>query len=162
MNVVVVFAVLAVLLFLAAFITKRRFGLLGLALAAGSILSTIWSVDAGLLVGTLGVFPSGPLTTAVTLSIIVLLPSVVLLFHGRRYKSLPARIIGSAFFAVLALAFLVDPLGFALPLQGVGANIYTELVKYKEVIISIGIVLAIMDLFSTKPPAPVIEKKSKR
>jgi hypothetical protein len=162
MNVVVIFALLAVVLFVSAFITRRRFGLLGLALAAGSILSTIWSYDAGLVVGTIGIFPSGPLTTAITLALIVLLPAVVLLFHGYTYKNIVSRIIGALLFTLLALAFLVEPLGFALPLDGIGANIYSELVKYKEVIISIGMIAAVIDLFFTKPAAPLIERKSKR
>lgn len=162
MNVVIVFLALAILLFVSAFVTKRRFGLLGLALAAGSILSTIWSFDAGLVVGTLGIFPSGPLTTAVTLSLIVLLPAIVLLFHGYTYKNIVSRIIGALLFTLLALAFLVEPLGFALPLQGFGANIYSEIVKYKEVIISVGMVFAVIDLFFTKPAAPLIDRKSKR
>jgi hypothetical protein len=157
-----VFAALAVLLFFAAFITRRRFGLLGLALAAGSILSTIWDVDAGLIVGTIGIFPSGPLTTAITLSIIVLLPAIVLLFHGYTYKNLVSRIIGALLFTLLALAFLVQPLGHALPLEGFGANFYNMLVNYKEVIISIGVALAVVDLFFTKPAAPLIDRKSKR
>jgi hypothetical protein len=162
MNVVVVFAVLAVLLFVSAFITKRRFGLLGLALAAGSILSGIWSFDAGLVVGSIGIFPSGPLTTAITLSLIVLLPAIVLLFHGYTYKGIVGRIVGALLFTFLALAFLVEPLGFALPLDGIGANVYGEFVNYKEVIISIGLVAAVADLFFTKPAAPLINRKSKR
>lgn len=162
MNVVIVFAAIAIVLFVSAFLTKRRFGLLGLALAAGSTLSSIWSYDAGLLVGSLGIAPSGPLTTAITLSAIVLLPAIVLLFHGYTYKSVPGRLYGAFLFTALALAFLVEPLGFALPLEGVGVDAYAWLVKYKEVIISVGIVLAIVDLFFTKPAAPLIEKKSKK
>jgi hypothetical protein len=162
MNVVMVFGGLAVVLFVAAFITRRRFGLLGLALAAGSILSTIWSFDAGLVVGAVGIVPPGQLTTAVTLSLIVLLPAIVLLFHGYTYKSLIGRIVGAILFTLLALAFLVQPLGVALPLDGIGTNIYEQLVKYKEVIISIGMVLAVLDLFFTKPAAPLIDRKSKR
>lgn len=162
MNVVIVFAILAAVLFASALITKRRFGLLGLALAAGSILSSIWSYDAGLLVGSLGVAPAGPLTTAITLSLIVLLPAILLLFHGYTYKTIVGRIYGALLFTLLALAFLVEPLGFTLPLEGVGANIYQYLVDYKDVIISVAIVLAVVDLFFTKPAAPLIEKKSKR
>ncbi len=162
MDIIVFFAGLAIALFVAAFIAKRRFGLLGLALAAGSILSTIWSFDAGLVVSSIGIVPSGPLTTAVTLCIIVLLPAVVLLFHGYTYKNLFARIVGSLLFTVLALAFLIEPLGYALSLQGVGAEAYKWLLANKDIIISIALVLAVVDLFFTKPASPLIEKKSKK
>jgi hypothetical protein len=151
MSVLVVFIVLALLLFSAAYITKRRFGLLGLALAAGATLSTIWSFDAGLVVGSLGILPSGPLTTAITLGCIVLLPAVILLFHGYTYKTFVGRAVGALLFTALALAFLVEPLGFALPISGLGKDVYGTLLQYKNVIISVGMILAVIDLFLTKP-----------
>jgi hypothetical protein len=162
MNVVIIFAGLAIVLFTAAFVTRRRFGLLGLALAAGSILSSLWGFDAGLVVSSMGIFPSGSLTNAVTLSLIVLLPSILLLLHGHTYKDLISRAIGSLMFALLALAFLVQPLGGVLPLDGIGMNVYAWLVHYKAVIISVGLILAVVDLFFTKPATPLRERKSKR
>jgi hypothetical protein len=162
MNVVIIFAGLAIVLFTAAFVTRRRFGLLGLALATGSILSSLWGFDAGLVVSSMGIFPSGSLTNAVTLSLIVLLPSILLLLHGHTYKDLISRAIGSLMFALLALAFLVQPLGGVLPLDGIGMNVYTWLVQYKDVIISVGLILAVVDLFFTKSAVPLREHKSKR
>lgn len=151
MVVIIVFAVLAIALFLGAFWSRRRFGLLGLALTAGATLSSIWSYDAGLVVSSTGLVPNGPLTNAVALGLIVMLPAIILLFHGYTYKENAARVIGSFLFMVLALAFLVEPLGFALPLEGAANDIYKGLLQWKEVIISIGVVLAVVDLFFTKP-----------
>ncbi len=159
MLVIGVFAVLAVALFAGAFLSRRRFGLLGLALTAGATLSTIWSHEAGVVVASTGLVPDGPLTNAVTLSLIVLLPPVVLLFHGYSYKENAARVIGSLMFTLLALAFLVEPIGFALPLEGAAAGFYRWLVDSKDIIISIGIVLAIVDLFFTKPARNDSKKK---
>ena len=158
---ILVFAALALLLFAGAFISKRRFGLLGLALTAGATLSTIWSYDAGLVVSSTGLVPEGVITQAVTQSLVVLLPAILLLFHGYTYKNLVGRIIGSALFAILALAFLVEPIGYALPLEGVGADVYGFLKNYKEVIISVGVILAVADLFFTKPAA-VAERSRRR
>lgn len=160
MNVVIVFAALAIVFFVSAYLTKRRFGLLGLALAAGSILSSLWSYEAGLLVGAIGVFPSGPVTTAATLSAVVILPAVVLLFHGYTYKHMLGRIVGAAMFTLLALAFLVDPLGHAFVLEGTGANVYSWLTHNKDTIISLGMIAAVVDLFFTRP-AHLAEKRSK-
>ncbi len=148
---IVVFAGLAVVLFFGAFISKRRFGLLGLALAAGATLSTIWSYDAGLVVSGTGIFPEGPMTQAATQSLVVLLPALLLLFHGYAYKNIISRIIGSLLFAVLALAFLVEPIGYALPLEGLGATAYNTIKSNKDLIVSIGVVLAVIDLFFTRP-----------
>jgi len=162
MAVAVVFAVVAILLFLGSFFTRRRFGLLGLALTAGATLTTIWDYEAGLIVAGLGIVPEGPVTSAVTLSIIVLLPAILLLFHGYSYKRPIGRVVGSLLFTVLALAFLVEPIGYALPLEGLGADIYRWLIEYRELIISAGVVAAVIDLFFTKPASLAESNKKKR
>jgi len=150
MEIILICIVIAILLFVAAFITRRRFGLLGLALAAGSLLSGIWGYDAGLITDSLGA-PSGSLTTAITMSLIVLLPAGVLLFHGYTYKTLVGRVIGASLFTLLALAFLIEPLGYVLALQGFGANVYSWLVNNRTAIIGVGLIIAVVDLFLTKP-----------
>lgn len=138
-------------LFALAFLSKRRFGLLGLALTAGSTLNALWGYDAELLVSALGVIPNSAITQAVVSFGIVLLPAVLLLFHGYSYKHIPGRIMGSLLFAVLALAFLLDPLGHALPLTGQSADVYALVKQYKDSIIGVGIVFAVFDMFFTKP-----------
>lgn len=148
---IIVFAGLAVALFAVSFITKRRFGLLGLALAAGATLSTLWSQDAGYVVAATGLFPKGEFTQAATQSFVVLLPAILLLFHGSTYKNVMSRAIGSLLFTILALAFLVEPLSYALPLDGFGATVYETIKQYKDLIISLGVILAVVDLFLTKP-----------
>ncbi|MEI7917770.1 MAG: hypothetical protein WCH58_00075 [Candidatus Saccharibacteria bacterium] len=150
MDVILIFIALAVALFAASFIHKRRFGLLGLALSAGSLLSVIWGYNAGLIASGLGA-PSGAVTTAIVLSIIVLLPAAVLLFHGYVYHSLIGRVIGASLFTILALAFLIEPLSHALMPQGVGADAYNWLVDNRNYIIGFGLIAAVVDLFLTKP-----------
>lgn len=151
MQVILVFSMVMVILFIAAFWTRRRFGLLGLALAAGSILSQIWNTDAGLIVSATGLVPRGALTDAVTLSLLVLLPPILLLFHGTTYKSHLSRVIGALLFALLALAFLVQPLGHVLTLEGMGADVYNWIDTNRTILISVGLVLAVIDLFFTNP-----------
>lgn len=158
---ILVFAGLAIVLFSAAFFSKRRFGLLGLALTAGATLSTIWSYDAGLLVSATGLVPDGPMTQAVTLSLVTLLPAILLFFHGSTYKKIFPRLVGSILFMVLAVAFLIEPIGYVLPLEGLGAQTYQQLKDNKDTIISIGVGLAVVDLFFTKPTRK-LEKESKR
>lgn len=158
---IIVFSSVAVVLFAGAFLSKKRFGFLGLALTAGATVSTIWNYEAGLIVSSLGIVPEGVMTQAVVQSFIVLLPAILLLFHGQTYKRVLPRIVGSLLFAGLALAFLVEPIGYALPLEGHGATVYTTLKDYKDVIISAGVILAVGDLFITKPARP-IEKEGKK
>lgn len=151
MIIFVVVGFLALLLFAGAFISRRRFGLLGLALTAGATLSTLWSYEAGLVISSTGLVPDGPMTNAIALSLVVLLPALILLFHGYTYKDILSRILGSFLFTVLALAFLLEPLQFILPLEGQTADVYRLLNDNKGIVISVGVVLAIVDLFFTKP-----------
>lgn len=159
MSVIISLAVIAVVLFLAAFLSKRRFGLLGLALTAGATLSTIWQQDAGYVIAALGVIQDDTIANAVALSAVVLLPAVLLLFHGHTYKSIIGRVIGAALFTALALAFLIEPIGYALPLSGMSADIYSVIRANKEILISAGVVIAIIDLFFTKPARHDKEKR---
>lgn len=158
---IIVFAVVAIVLFVGSFISKRRFGLLGLALTAGATISTIWTYEAGLIVASTGLLPEGVLTQAAVQSFVVLLPALLLLFHGQTYKKIVPRVVGSLLFTLLALAFLVEPIGYGLPLEGAGATTYGILKEYKDLIISIGVIAAVVDLFFTKPARP-IEKEGKK
>lgn len=160
MGVILICIALAVVLFVSAYVTRRRFGLLGLALAAGSILSGIWGYDAGLIASGLG-FPTGSLTTAITLAVVVLLPAVVLLFHGYRYKTFIGRVVGASLFTLLALAFLIEPLGHVLMLQGFGADVYNWLSQNRTTIIGGGLIAAVVDLFLTTP-ARKSERRGRR
>lgn len=157
MEIIIIFALVAVSLFGAAFVAKRRFGLLALAMAAGSMLSGIWGYNAGLIVSGLGI-PSSPLASAVTLALITLLPAAVLLFHGYTYKTLIGRVVGASLFTLLALAFLIGPLGHVLTPHGLGANVYAWLIDNRTFIIGAGLIVAVIDLFLTSP-APTSYKR---
>lgn len=150
MTVILICIFIAAVLFGSAFMARRRFGLLGLALAAGSLLSSIWGYDVGLVVGGLGV-PSSQLTSSVVLSLLILLPAGALLFHGYTYKNMIGRIVGASLFTLLALAFLIDPLGHVLVLQGTSATVYGWLAGNRTVIIGLGMIIAVVDIFLTKP-----------
>ena len=108
-----------------------------------------------------GVVPDGVITQAIAQSLVVLLPAILLLFHGYSYKGVVGRIVGALLFTVLALVFLVEPLSYALPLDGTGGLVYSTIRQYKDIIISTGVILAVIDLFFTKP-AHLAEKSKKK
>lgn len=137
-------------LFAAAFITKRRFGLLGLALAAGSMLSTICGYEAGLIVSGLG-FGSNILSASIVSVLIIVLPAFLILFHGYSYKTIIGQILGAMCFALLALAFIIEPLSQSLVFNGVGIGVYNWILGNKTVIIGAGLIIAIFDLLLAKP-----------
>lgn len=145
---------LAVALFLLAFITKRRFGVLGLALAAGALLSANWASTLTPFVADLGVeITMPPLATLVAMALI-LLPPLILLFSGPTTDSTVVRVIGSAAFAVLAIAFLINPLGQALRLEGPSLAVYSYVKTYHSMFVVAGLVAAIADLLFVRAHAP--------
>ena len=142
----IVYVIVIAILFAASFFTRRRFGILGLALAAGSILSGFWLYDGGLVAGLFNV-PSGPYTTATVSSVIILLPSIaLLLFYGGKYKTMVGRIVGSALFAALAIAFMFEPLSRALSLSGPETIVYNWFAANRQIIITLGLVAAVVDV----------------
>lgn len=146
MSVAVVFGIVIALLFLLAFFTKRRFGLLGLALAAGSMLSELWAAKLTPLIEQAGLsLQNPPLLTVVSVGL-VLLPALVLLFSGPTYHDMLKRIVGSVLFAGLAFALLIEPLGSALVLQDQGKAVYDFVLRNQVYIVTIGLVVAIFDL----------------
>ena len=153
MNVVVIFVIIVVALFVIAFATKRRFGVLGLALAAGAMLSSLWTKELTPLVEQSGfVSITLPPLASLVAAALVLLPAVLLFFSGPVYKDKGSRVIGSLAFAVLALALLLEPLGSALVLQDMGKQIYDFFVENKVYIVTAGLVFALFDILATKTP----------
>ena len=144
-----VLILLGVLFFLA-FLTKRRFGPLGLALAAGAMLSSLWAETLTPYVEQAGVqVDVPPLATLVAVGL-VLLPAVLLLFSGPSYHKISLRVAGAICFSLLALALLLEPLGSALVLEGTNQQIYEVLSNNRVYIVTAGLVIAIVDLLSTR------------
>jgi hypothetical protein len=152
MSFVVVFLIVIASLFATAFFTKRRFGVLGLALAAGAMLAATWTGDLTPVVASAGFVLVKPPLQSVVAASLILLPAVLLLASGPTYKSMPQRIGGALAFAILAVALLLDTLGSALVIEGVGKSVYDYMVEHRALIITAGLVLAIIDVFVTRSP----------
>lgn len=152
MNVAIIYGVVLILLFLLAYFTKRRFGVLGLALAAGAMLSELWAEKLTPLVESTGIQISAPpLATIVAVSLVVL-PALLLLASGPTYHKKSERLVGALFFALLAVALLIEPLGSGLVLEGDGQMVYTLLYENRVYIVTAGLVIALIDLLFAKTP----------
>lgn len=152
MSFVVLFLIFIGLLFATAFFTKRRFGVLGLALAAGAMISNLWVGDLTPIIANAGIIIVKPPLASLVSAGLILLPALLLLSSGPTYKSMPQRVIGAAAFAVLAIALLLEPLGSALVIDSVGKPVYDFFVQQRVLIITIALVLAILDLLMNKTP----------
>ncbi len=150
MNVAIIYGVVLLLLFALAYFTKRRFGVLGLALAAGAMLSELWAEKLTPLVASTGIqVAAPPLATIVAVSL-VLLPALLLLTNGPAYHKRSERLIGSFLFALLAVALLIEPLGSGLVLEDEGMKIYNMLYENRVYIVTAGLLVALFDLLFAK------------
>lgn len=152
MTSIIALLVIASLLFALPFFTKRRLGVLGLALAAGAMLSKLWVGDLTPIIASTGVILVQPPLESVVSAGIILLPAALLLFSSPQQPSLIRRVVGSLTFAILAVTLLLEPLGSALVIEGMGEVVYTLLSKYQSVIVTICLGLAVLDLFFAKTP----------
>lgn len=159
MNTIIILALLFLALALASFFSKRRFGNLGLALAAGSLLSVAWAQDASYIVSSLGLVPVGPMTVAVSNIAVLLLPSVILLFKGKKYGNIVSRIIGSIAYGLLGVTLALPYVQMLSTAVG-SQEVVQLLTANKNIIIGACLSYAVVDLLLVKPAAKT-GKKSK-
>ncbi len=152
MNVLIIIAIIFAVLLALAFFTKRRFGVLGLALTAGATLSGLWANELTPYIRQAGLELVAPPLETVVAIVLILLPAVVLLFSGPKVHKLSQKVFSGALFALLALAYMVEPLGSALILEGEAKMLFDYLNDYHGWIITAGIVYALFDLLFVKTP----------
>lgn len=152
MNVAIVYLVVLILLFALSYFTRRRFGVLGLALAAGAMLSDLWAQQLTPVVRSTGLeITAPPLATLVAVSL-VLLPAILLLFSGPSYHNRMEQVIGAFLFSALATALLIEPLGSGLVLQGESKEVYDWFYANRVYIVTLGLIAALVDLLFAKTP----------
>lgn len=149
---VIILAIVVGALFATAYFTRRRFGVLGLALCAGFLLSMMWTDDVTPLVKQAGIVLLTPPLSSVVAATLILLPAVFLLFSGPTNRHKWHRIFGAAAFALMATSFLLTPLGNGMNLDDNTQQIYTTLINNRNLIITAGIAYSLFDLITYKPP----------
>lgn len=155
MNFIIIFSVFLLLLFGVTYLTKRRFGVMGLALAAGAMLSSLWVGDLTPIIASTGVELVRPPLESVVSAALILLPALLLITSGPAYHKAPQRVLGALLFAVFAGVLLLEPFGSALIIEGVGQQVYLFLVQHRQIIITLCLVVAIIDLLLTKTHKPL-------
>lgn len=145
--------------FLLAYFSKRRFGVLGLALAAGALISEQWAGTVTPFLETQGLqMVAPPLGVSVAIAL-TLLPAIVLLLSGPSYNKGFERIIGAVLFTVLAFAFVAPQIGPELVFDNIGLVLYDTMQDYRPLIIVVGLTVAVVDVFLTRSPKKPRNKK---
>lgn len=142
------FGGIVVVVFVGAFLSARRFGVLALGLAAGSVLAGLWAeVLAGRFVQFSEV-QSIPMPAGVIASVALLVvPTLLLLLSGPRYRGRWDRVLSAVMVGVLTAAFLVEPLGKYMLLEGQALGVYRWLEGAWQYVVTVGLVLGVIDLF---------------
>jgi len=150
----VIFSLIIAALFAVAFFSKRRVGVAGLALAAGAMLASMWVGDVTPFIVQAGIVIVKPPLESVVTAALTLLPAVMVLFVGATYKSTVQRVIGSALFALFAVALLLPSIGAALVIDTAGKPLFDFFNEYRTLIVTIGLVFSVLDIIFVKIPKP--------
>ena len=147
MSVAILFGVIVAVIFVAAFVSSRRFGPLTLALAAGFLLAEWWSNWLGSILDGFGMeldwLPNG----VIAVLLLLLAPLFALLASGPKYQKKHMKIVSAAGIAFLAAALLVMPLGKFMSLDGQALELYKMFAGAWRYIATTGLVLGVVDLF---------------
>ena len=150
MESVIILGVVVVVLFVLAFLTKRRFGVLALALAAGYVLSASWARDIEWAAALLPFDFEVPSPVTVISLLVILLPSIILLFGGPAYSSKKGRIVGSLLYALTAVLFGLGALEHTLVLMGASKDVFDFLMEYRTYILTGALVWAVLDIMHVR------------
>ena len=147
MEVILLFGGVVAVVFAGAFVTSRRFGVLALGLAAGSVSAGLWADWLARFLSGFGLslpwLPIGVLATV----ILLLAPVLALLFSGPKYHGRYDRIASALAIGLLTAAFLVQPLGKFLILKGDALAVYQWLSGVWQYVVTAGLTLGVIDLF---------------
>ena len=151
--------VLALLLFGIAYVTKRRFGVLGLGLVAGLVLSREISKETAEVLKYLD-FPIGSLTFPIVASVLLILaPALLMLISGPKYTDKRLAIGGSVAFALFAVILLLGPISISLVMSDRSLQpLLSTMAQKSPMLISIGVVLAVVDTMYAQGIKPLGKK----
>jgi len=156
---IVVIAVVFGALFGMAFLTKRRLGVLGLALAAGALISELWVGDLTPLVAKAGIEIISPPLESVVATVLMLTPAALLFISGPTYHGMRSRVMGSLLFALLAIFLMLDIFESAVVIEGVGQTIFTGLKDWQMLGTTVILIFAVLEGLGIRTPKPALPAK---
>jgi glycerol-3-phosphate acyltransferase PlsY len=136
-----------VALFGLSLISGRRFGLLGLGVAAGTLLAgqtAVWLEDVFMVFKQ---YLGGISPAQAAAILLVLAPSLVLMLAGPSYHSLKGRLLGATLYALMA-GFAVLP--FVLSSLDIPSDAKNIITTFHVSAIIIGIIIAVADNLITR------------
>lgn len=144
--------IIMLILLAVVYLSKRRYGLLGLALIAGSIISASWSTYVTVMLQLQGVRLLSPPLNVVVAIVLLLLPVVFLLFVGPTYRKKWQKISGSLLFAILATLLIAAAIMRETPSLMADSQVGAIATQAYPLIIVVGVTVAIVDTVMAHRP----------
>lgn len=142
-NATIIIIILLIALFALALITGRRFGILGLGLAAGTLLAGQTLVPLETVFQLFQEYLGGISPAQAATILLLLAPSLVLMFsRGPKYGSLKSRIFGALLYTAMA-AFAILP--FVMSLMEIPDEVKNIVITSHTLALVVGVVLAVID-----------------
>ena len=147
-------------LFAIAFLSKRRFGTLGLGLAAGALLAKESASDVAVYLQQYDVSLLDFSTVAIASMLLILYPPFILLVSGPSYASKKTAAIGALAFALMGTMLLVGPLSTSFPIPDSNVReVFNFTAQYESTLVAVSVVLAVIDSWLTHNFKPLSHKK---
>jgi hypothetical protein len=143
MNITLV--IIVIILFAVVYFAKRRFGMLALAMVAGSIISASWSGYVTIVLQLQGVRLISPPLNVVVAGMLIVLPAAFLLFVGPTYRKKWQRIVGSLLLSIFGIVLITAAIQREAPTLLLGNQVITNALQFYPVVLVVGVILAIAD-----------------
>jgi hypothetical protein len=156
----VILAIILFVLFGISFLSKRRFGTLGLGLAAGALLASELSREMALFLQQFNISLLDFSSVALASMILILLPPLVLLVSGPVYENKKTALIGSLAFALMGTMLMMGPISTGFPMTDRNTSeLFNFTAMYESRLVASGVVLAVIDSWLTHNFKPLGKKK---
>lgn len=150
---IMVICMIIAMLFLLGLFSKRRFGILGLALASGALLSSTLAKDTSIFIANLEI-PTGNIPyLTVAKMLLIILPPFLLLLSGPAYSNRKKSILGAACFALLGTLLLLGPISEIVPYDDSARSLLNTVAPYSNISLAALIGVAIIDTWLTHATA---------
>ena len=140
------FAVLAILFFAG----KKAIGLPLLGLAAGALIANLWTGELTPLVANAGFAVTSPPLTSIVAVALTFLPSILLLLRAPKTDGKLKLVINSLVYGLVGVALTYAAFSNAVVLDDASSAIVAQIMRYSNLVITVGIVIAIFDVLSAK------------
>lgn len=162
MTYVIVLGIYFAILFGIAWTSRRSLGVPTLTLAAGALLASLWTDSLTPLVAQSGIVVTKPPLTSVVAVTLTILPAILVMFRAHKMSTKFHRVLGSLVFAALGVMLTYAAFSNAVVLDEQSKQYVTQLLSYQNVIITVCVAYAVLEIVLYKKPHEHHDEKRKK